>query len=473
VSDKKKTIIFGASSAVIAIGLGTLIYFQHEKIEERRTEAEVLRSQIAADRKLIESTPGLVKDVIIQRETDTVIREILSDEEDVNNFVRTLESFAKEAGITFSSYKKQRVGNNRNRAAEFEKVAYQLAFDADAFQLLTFLSRVESHARFISVTDFKLTAAPRQQYEDGSDPRHRIQLNLETYKYNSTGENKEVKIDRYEHKRDLLISEISKRTSELRVPVYSFKGRRGRRDPWIDPRIPVDPDGPQLSIPEQIAIVEDLIDRTEVVKGLWREFEDSGNLVARMKARANLEDKLILLEEEVRRVESEGQISFVTAVKRFENKVVKEITDIREQMTRAESGNGPSTALLRETAETMERHIAATEYELALAAYQAIEGRVAMAERDPLKKSLIDGIKELKLVAETVIAFEAIDLDIRGVAIYEDRRPVALINGQALSEGELVGNELIIHSIREDLIEFNYRGLILGRVLDADQPKPR
>ena len=174
--ENKKPVIFAGVSVAVALGLGALIYFQHEKIKERRGEAENLRTQIDADQKLIAKTPELIKEVIVQRETDTVIREILSDDEEVTNFVRTLESFAKEADITFSSYKKQRINANRRGNSDFERVPYTLSFDADSFQLLSFLSNVESHARFIGVIDFKLTAAPRQSYEGGAQPRHKIQM---------------------------------------------------------------------------------------------------------------------------------------------------------------------------------------------------------------------------------------------------------------------------------------------------------
>jgi hypothetical protein len=44
---------------------------------------------------------------------------------------------------------------------------------------------------------------------------------------------------------------------------------------------------------------------------------------------------------------------------------------------------------------------------------------------------------------------------------------VALVNGQAYSEGELLGEELIVHNIRTDQIEFAFRGLILARPLEA------
>lgn len=464
-SDKKRQILFASISVLAAAGLGTLIYFQHEGIEQRRADVAQLKNTIEDSRKLLEKTPELIKEVIIQRETDGVIKEILSDDQDINNLVRTLTSFCTESGIAFSSIKKQK--DVKRNKEEFGRVGYSVAFEADAFQLLTFMHKVESHARFMCVTQFKLQAANRNEYTQEELPRHRVTLDLETYVYAPTGNAKEVKIDHYEKKRDLLVSEISKRAAELRIPAYDYRGQRGRRDPWIDPRVPVD-GGPTLPIEEQIALVDELAEKADEIQKLWDEAKQAENLIQTMKLRADLEEKLALLEEEIRRVDAGGMLVFVPALRRFDKNVVGVVTGVRDQMSSGDGGSGPSTALLRETAEAMERHIDAQEYELAQQAFATIEPRLGVADQDPLKEPLVKSIRELKHLADTVLAFEAIQIDIQGVAVYEDRAPVALINGQAISEGEILGDDLIVHNIRSDQIEFAFRGLVLARVLQSD-----
>jgi hypothetical protein len=186
-----------------------------------------------------------------------------------------------------------------------------------------------------------------------------------------------------------------------------------------------------------------------------------------MKLRADLEAKLGLIEEEIRRVEAGGLLVLVPAVRRFDKSVVGVVTNVRDQMSKGEAGGGPSTALLRETAEAMERHIDIQEYELALAAYATIESRLGVADQDALKEPFVKSIRELKHLADTVIEFEKLELDVDGVALHEGRDPVALINGQSYTEGEILGEELIVHNIRPDQIEFAFRGLILARVLDS------
>ena len=96
---KKRWLLLGGASVLCAVGLGCLIYFQRQKIEENRAKAEDLRQTISQYRELIKTTPDLVRDVIVQRETDAVIREILPNDEGTNDLVRALHQFAQESGF--------------------------------------------------------------------------------------------------------------------------------------------------------------------------------------------------------------------------------------------------------------------------------------------------------------------------------------------------------------------------------------
>ena len=461
--DKRRWIVLIAVSVVLAIGSGVMIYLQSQKIEEMHREGSNLRTQIDSDRTLIKKTPDLVKEVIIQRETDAVIKSILSDDADVNNFVRTLQAFANDSGVTVSSVKLQRENRQDRGDEEFRRVGYTLSMDATAFELLAFLDRVETHSRFMSVTACKVTSARGNRFEAESEPRHKVQIDLETYVYAPKVGAKEVRIDQYERKRDLLLSEISRRTSELQVPVYTYRGPRGRRDPWVDPRVPVAGDD-YLSVEEQMAIVEDLSSRAEAALELWEAVLVSENLINEMKARAKLEEHLARLEEDIRRVEADGSLSFLPASRRFDKNVIDTLALLRSRMESTEGARpGPSVAALREAGESMKRHIEAAEYELALEAYAALEPRLTMAERDPLKVPLVNALREMEAIAKTVIEFESITLEIGGIAIYEERRPVALINGEAVSEGEVLAHDLYVRNIRSNLIEFSFRGMVLAR----------
>ena len=225
-----------------------------------------------------------------------------------------------------------------------------------------------------------------------------------------------------------------------------------------------------MPIEEQIALVDGLAEKAGEIEKIWGEAKGSDNLIKTMKLRADLEERLGLIEEEIRRVDAGGFLVFVPALKRYERGVVEVVRTVRDQMDSGDGAdNGASTALLRETSEAMDRHIQAQEYELALQAFNTVESRLGLADQDALKEPMVKNIRALRHLADTVLAFEAIPLDIQGVALYEGRAPVVLINGEPLSEGEMIGEELLIQTIATDQIEFAFRGLVLARPLAAQE----
>jgi hypothetical protein len=467
-SDRKRWTLIVALGVLAAGGLAALIYSEYESIGKLRNDVTVKLKEISDGRTLIAKTPALEKDVIIQRETDSVVAQILPTDEDLNNFVRTLRSFQEKSGARIVDVKNKNLANSREKS-EFDRVVYSLKFDANVFQMLAFIAQVENHARFMSVPNLKMTAARRRDANSSPDeePRHGIQMDVETYVYEPKDQAKEVQIDNYERKRDLLLSEISRRQAELHVGAYEYRGQRGRRDPWVDPRVPLPKDGEApLPIEEQILLVDDLVERTRTATDLWEAYRDADNLIAQMKTRAELDEALAALAEDVRQVQEKKQLVFVSAERRFQKEVLDALDELHAKLNNAEDVVGPTVAVLQEAIDTVDGFLRSHEYDQALNAYRAIEPRLHLAENDAARKPLVSQLRWLSRVAETVIEFDGIEMNISGVALIDKLKPVAVINGESLSEGEMVADDLFIRTIRQDEIEFVYRDVILSRRIE-------
>jgi hypothetical protein len=447
-----------------AIGTGVLVYMEYGAIDESRAKVAALKVGIEASRKILTGTGALEREVIVLRETDEVIKEILPDEQDVNNLVRDLSTFKDEAGVQITGLKKKTQDNGRKEKNDFDKVGYQLNLEADAFQLLSFLDKIESHSRFMRVPEFKLNAAARRQVEDTGVPRHRISLDVETYVYRPQSGPTPVKIDGYARKRELLLGEINRRRQALQVPSYIYRGQRGRRDPWVDPRVPAHTETESsLSVDEQIRVVDDLVVRTQNVLTLWDSEKAAETLISQMTIHAQLEEDLAKLEEDVRRTLDEGQIRFVQSDRRLHNEVVTPINAMRQAMSDSQGNDGPSKESLRELVMSMRGNLDRGEYKVAQIAFDTVESRLAAAEADPLRQPLVAELRHLDAQAKDLGDFAKIQLDIRGVAVGEGITPTVLINDSTLGEGDLLGKELIIHTIKPGVIEFLFRGMILER----------
>jgi Tfp pilus assembly protein PilO len=460
-SSRKKWIGLIVGGIALAGGSGFMIWNEYGKIDVAHMEVEGLRTNIDSSRKLIEGTATLEREVIVLRELTDVMRKILPDTEDVNNLVRTLQKFSEESGVRISGLKKK--PNDAQSKSDFDKVAYTLSLEGDAFQFMDFLDLCESHSRFMRVPNFRIAAAQRTQMEKEGVPAHKVQVDVETFVYEPKKDAKPVKVDGYDRKKDLLLGEINRRRQALSFSPYSYRGARGRRDPWIDPRVPVMGDGSSaLTVQAQMDIVQGLFERTQALVTKSEELKNAVNVIVEMMTRSEIEESLTKLEEDVRRVEAEKSIRYVPSQRRLHSEVVDVLANLRTQIANAEAGRGPSEKTLLEIEKAMLSHEERSEYKLMLEAYAVVENQLALAEADPLRKPLVERVKELAQEAHTVLDFEKVEIKIGGFSLVDDKASV-LINGKSLGVGDMLNNELLIRAIRREEIEFIFRGVIFAR----------
>lgn len=455
--------ILGGGS-LAAVGLGALIYFELEGIDQAREQVAQTRTKIDAHRKLIQGTAALEREVIVLREMSEVIKGILPDDQDIYNLSRTFQRFSDEAGTRIRGLRQNQArGRAPKQQSAFEEVAYTITMEADAYQFLDFLDRLESHERFMRVPKFKIASAPRDQVEKEGYASHKISLDVETFVYDSSSQAKTVSIEGYDRKRDLLAGEINRRRQALSVRQHQYRGARGRRDPWVDPRVPVSEDGGSgLSVQEQMDLVQQLAGRTQAMLQSWEGMKAAQNVIEEMIARADLEQALGGIEQDVRRLQTDGAIRYVPSQRRLQLEVVDVVERVRGDLIAAEGGRGPSLEKLQQVLEAMTNHFRREEFGLMLEAYRLVDAQLDYIASDPARRPMVAELRRLARIATTVRDFEQIAIKVSGIAIQDGASSVALINGRALSPGDLLGNELLVHEITRDEIQFVFRGIILG-----------
>lgn len=464
-SEKKKSLLITGIGALLAAILGGLIYMQHQKITETETEIASLEDQIAKGLEIIAKTPELEREVIIQRETDEVIAEILPDAEELTDFVRTLRKFEEQSGIRITDIR-NRPGTG-DQKQDFDKVVYSLKLNGDAFQMLAFFNLVESHSRFMSVPRIRLTAAQRSQLEDANAGiRHEIDIDVETYVYEPKSGSTPVRIENFEHKRNLLLGEISHRQQALAIETYEYRGPRGRRDPWVDPRIPItEGDSPLLTIEEQIELVDGMVARVDDARRLYAEFLAADGLVEEMRARRELEEALVTIGDDILRIEQAAQLSFVSAELRFGNEVVEGLAMLRSEFEGV-SQPGPSLEELQAIAGSMRTHLQLGEFEFALGDFESLVERLEhVPSYDTERVAVAEEILQLKNAADAFKEFEEFEIQIDGLLHYEGSEPVAVINGISMLEGEFLDTGVLVQSIGANEIDFLYRGVTFSKSL--------
>ncbi len=450
VNAKQTWIVVLGGGVLLGCGLGAAIWTKCRAIDADRAEIATLRSTIESSRKQIEGTPALEREVIVLRELNEVMKAVLPDTEDVNNLVRTLQRFSEDSHVKISGLKKK-PDDTKNRS-DFDKVGYTLSLEGDAFQLLDFLNMIENHKRFMRVPTFRIQAAQRSQMEKEGVIAHRVQMDVETFVYEPKKDQKTVKIDGYERKRDLLGGEIQRRRQDLALSAFSYRGQRGRRDPWIDPRVPAQSDSQTgMPVQEQMDTVQKLIERTQEITAQWTEIQKAENVIEQMLKRSEFDGKLAAVEEEVRQLQTAKTITYIPSQRRLQGEVADPLEKLRKDMNDGRPVAGPTENQLREIKSTMSAQTQRGDYKQVLESYKSVEKDLALAESDPLRKQLVTDIKGIEADARTVLDFDKIALRFDGRAY---------VNGQAIA---VINGKIVVHSINRDEIEFLFRGMVFAR----------
>lgn len=456
--------------AFAMLGLCALVWWEKGAIEQSRADLAATNDQIDAARKQVAKINELERDVIVQRELDAAVREILPSDQDVTNYVRTLQGFADKSHVQISSLKPKSGGReDKQNKLDFQRAGYELTFQGDAFQLLSFLDLIEQNPRFMSVNTFTLSSAKRpERARKGAEeaielPQHEIRLEVETYVYKPKSDFKPVKIESYERKRDLLYDHIAEQLRGLQVQSYEYRGQRGRRDPWIDPRVPATTaPGDPIATGEQIRLVDELAKRAGELGQMFDVLETTQSPIERMRAQEALGPRFTQLKADALALRASGQLTYTPVLGRLK-------TDVDDVLLRlgallnGQDSNGTERAALEEALSKMQMHADGGEYDEALAVYTQVQGAVQAARKDAKLADLVERLEALVHEAHTVIDFGKIALSIRGVVISEGRAPIAIINDKAVEVGDVLEGGLTIHAIHDDEIEFEFRGEVLGR----------
>ena len=460
---RQKQIAGGVGALLLCACAGWAIYDQVGANEQAEQSVLDLKTKIAAGRRLVETTPEKERQVIVLRELDPVFAEILPDSSEVNELIKTFYRYSGEAGVEPSSFQSKPDVARGKTESDFSKVAYTLSLAGDTFQFLDFLDRIETHRRFMAVPSFTLQAASRREMEELGYARHRIQMDVETYVYSPSDLAQRIRVEGYDRKRELLTSEINRRRQALTLSTFHYRGSRGRRDPWIDPRVPADDNPSGLSVPEQNAKVEALVTLLGQAGGQWGKVQDAPDVLTRMLLRRDMLASLGMIGDSLIEVDALGLVTFTPAVKRLELEVRQPLVALRLEIDATSYVEGPSTEELEQVAKSMHTHLTAGRYGLALATFAEVVDGLPLVKGDGPRESLVARLEMLAEEAEVLRDFESIQMGFGGSALIGGRPAVVILNGRSWTLGDVMPQGVEVLEIRPREVDFAFRGFVLTR----------
>jgi hypothetical protein len=275
-----------------------------------------------------------------------------------------------------------------------------------------------------------------------------------------------VRIEGSEAREELLIGAIERRKQQISVDRPSWRGQRGRRDPFVDPRVPASVElESALSVQRQGELVSTLVAAVAEVAAKSQAWRAAENVIVEMTARAEFEAALSRLEGESRLLEGDGSIVYTPARRRLQLEVLEPLAALRAQLDGGAKQRGPTESQLKSLLAEMEAHAIAGRWQAAIDAHDAVSQRIDGLRADPLRGPLVLRMADLAFEARAVVDFDALKLKIGAVVIIEGGTPVATVNGRSVSVGDSISDELVVHSITGDEVEFAFRGVVLARRL--------
>lgn len=452
------------STGLLTLGLSGLVWRSSAGVSDARVEAEQLAERILGEQARLVKTPGLEQDVLVFREISGRMAAILPDEEGLNDLVRSLQEFSEDSGVNIRSLRRATPrGGAVKQVGDFREVSYTLELEGDAFELLAFLDLVERHDRFLRVPRLEVDAARRQfEREEGGALKHTIRLDVETFVFEPGAEAEPVAIEWADWKLDRLRGEVSERRKALEPAEYDYRGRRGRRDPWVDPRR-LPSSKRELTEPVQSEALEGFADRVAEAWSSWRALGSVESALHEARLSEELEAQVVGLEMEMRRLSTElGSVE--------EQSVLVSLRELRSTLDEARGNRGPSIAHLRELHSAMEAHAEQGEHELALQAFNVLEPDLHWLAEDKAREPLVRALRAAATNSSAVVEFDSLGYSPEGVAILADRAAV-LIAGRPVVAGEKLAEDLFVRSVSSIQVVFEYRGVAIERRVFSHSPK--
>lgn len=467
----RNRILTVAITVAVILGSGGLSYWIYDKYKQTKQEESDYLSQIATAEVKRDKVPGLEKEVIKLRENVKEYVKILPDTKEVNDFVKKLSDFANQSGVELVSLKDDKRSGKKKKQEVFDKETFRLELNGNIFEFLRFISLIENYERFIKVAEIIVKAGDFDEDILRSDVVHDIIISMETFVYhadaNQSGSG-ETKIQNYDKKREMLIDEIKSARNEIKIERYEYVYDPAIRDPFIDPRSWVSGQESEggLDIVEQERFITEVTDKVYEIKGLLEIARESAGvpLIRRLEIQKEVAEKIIDLNNQINRSIEEKWITDAAFKRKMDFEILPQLSELNKNLDFAQN---PSTVSMDELVfirDELARMYDSGDFEGCTSRYNLMRSQLGDLLRDKAlltdeKNLVLNEIQSLYSNAVNAKEFQGLTLKISGI-ISQDERSIVIVNGQVLTQGQRLQDNLTVDRIGENEVYFNYKGQI-------------
>jgi Tfp pilus assembly protein PilO len=460
-SENKLILIFALSGVVLSgLAFGG-VYWARGKIDEEKNSIENLETKIKKAAAKKARIPKDEEAVIVLRENLREYVKILPEAAELNDFARTVTSFVKSSGIALKTLTPGKGGKSKG---VFSKYTYKMNFTGNLWQFMKFMNAFESYKRFVRVTSFRLTAGKRGKGVIG-DINHGYSMTIETFVYNKKAGKKPVPIPDYSKKKSRLREKIFKERASINIDEYVFKGKRSRRDIFVDPRpdvLGVEGAGAVGRLPrkEQEEILKDLLGQVAHIRELKRRARETKVVLERFEFSRKASKMLIKVKEKILEVQEKELLTDQSISYRFQ----REVRDAIDAMEK--KGKEKAVGLRMDELNTIRRYLedALIDGRLddAVDKFSEVEQHLIFPTQDP-RRGVAGRIRTLYKKARVGQEFSRIKLEITGTIVIGKGLSTAIVNGKTFQEGDPIDADLFLKKVGEEWCEFLFKGVAIRK----------
>jgi len=458
--------IFLIFAGVVFAGAATGSWFTWKSCQELEEQAQTLNDQVTGAKQRIATIEDLEKSVIVLRENVQNYVRVLPSDAEVEVFLRKIEDFRRDSGVEITEVRKQPTRTKLASSAVFERQEYKVGFTGTYLQFLQFISRLENHERFISLSTIRITAGqPLDKDKSGAtEIQHKFDVTAVTYVYTGEDMGKGVTIPGYDRKREGLSEQILEAKNGLALEKFNLVSEASRRDPFVDPRPRKGKNGQGngTGVEEQRQMVTRIIARLQECNQLFELMDSADSVMRAMELKVQALNMLAEISGQVEDVNAHSIIADAALKKDWERKVMPEFTKLR---TRAGDSAQPleqERLRVQQTLARMEQTYEAGSYEECVKAFETIRSLTPTQSADPELVQLQQKMEQLCTAAQTAVKFKKKKLEVNGLVVYPGKDSVAIVNHVVYRSGETIEDDLVLLEIHEDHLVFEFEGIPLN-----------
>ena len=462
-NQKQTLLVITGATVLLCGGAGGGVHWAKGLIEEEKIQILNKEKEIEAGLKKIKKIPDVEKKVIVLRENVKEYVKILPKEAELTRFTRMVQEFAIKSDISIDRFVPVR-GSKSGGA--FQRMSYQYYFQASLWQYMKFMNFFENYSRFVSIRDFTLTEG--KDTKEGEDVQHSVRMTVETYVYNPKSGGKKTKIVNYDIKKKKLRAFIQA-AGNLNLDPYNYTGREGRRDIFVDPRISADEkaEGIIATMAQQRRLIEDYGSRVSNLKQKWQ--HSTSREITMFKRIELLREVSIGLKDVAEKLDEVAERNFIKNPP-LASRWYKEVQQPYKVLAAKMATGDPNAAKFFGKEEfdklinSLKEDLSSGELDAAITKYNSLQSRIEVPKLDPRYPFRIK-VESLIIQAKIAKEFSGITLKISGVLVNEIGKSGVILNGEVFEEGEYIDSTLFVKAVRQEEIEFVYKGFTLVKTL--------